>query len=345
VNNLGDCVVFLPVAAAARAAWPEARLTLLTGRRGAEAAALTGLMDDVLPLPPSRRYPPKAKLLALVPRLRAEKFDLAFMAGGDSSFVSLLLYLGGVKTRIGFADCSLSGLLTSRVKATALELEARRNFRLAEMAGLTGPMPRPPCRIRPEMAEAAQRRLSELGVSLSGAPLLLVHPGSSTPLRRWPAERFAELCRRVTADGLARPLLLEGPAEAGLGESLGAQSHAPVLRNVESIELLGAIMAQCGLFLGQSSGPMHVAFLVGTPTVSLWGDADPAIWGPAWEEERHLLIRTPHPCAGCAQWTARHAVTRCRPGMPCESCMEAVTLDTVLEAVERQLRTLSARRP
>ena len=143
---------------------------------------------------------------------------------------------------------------------------------------------------------------------------------------------------------------MEGPAERGLADEVVRMAGAalPVLRP-EGVELLGAIVAQCDLFVGQSSGPFHVACLVGARTVSLWGDADPALWGPAWETERHVVVRSPRPCAPCARWQeGAHRITRgCRdaaPGeLPCRECLAAIPEQAVWDAVVSQLEATGRR--
>jgi ADP-heptose:LPS heptosyltransferase len=351
-NQLGDCIAFLPVAAAVRKHLPDARITMLTRRIGAEAAALTRCVDEFLILRPARsRIGRKMSLLRCVRRLRKERFDLAFMASGESSATAAALYLGRAQKRIGFADCRLRRLLSIQVESHELELEARRNLRLLRAAGLPDALERPPCRV-PEARLAEARAL----IAKSGAqagPRVLIHPGSSQPTRRWPAANFAELCSRLFRSRLAQPVLVEGPAEPGLAAAIRRMSARPLLllSQLKGVDLLAAAMAQCDLFVGHSTGPFHLAVLLGCRTVSLWGDTDPRLWGPAWESARHLLVRSPLPCAGCEHWDPRrHAVLRGpKKGAtgdqpPCEQCFDAITVDAVFEAVRGQLAAHGGRR-
>jgi len=344
-NQLGDCIAFLPVAAAVRKHWPDARIGMLTRRVGAEVAALSGCVDEFIVAPPARSpIGRKVSLLRCIRALRKDPFDLALMASGESSLTAAVLRLGRVRRRIGFADCRLRRLLSIQVEADEVELEARRNLRLLRAAGLPDVLERPPCRIpAPRLAEAKSL------IAKSGArpgPRVLIHPGSSLPTRRWPVDSFAHLCSRLFCSGLAQPILVEGPAEPGLAAEIRRKSARPllVLSDLKGIDLLAAVMAQCDLFVGHSSGPFHLAVLLGRPTVSLWGDTDPQLWGPAWEAEQHVLVRSPLPCAGCEHWDPkRHAVVRgpkddtADDQPPCEQCLDAITVDAVFEAIRSQL--------
>lgn len=335
-NKLGDAIAFLPTATAIRQLFPESRITMLTGGPASEAACLTNLIDEFIPLPANR----VTWLIKLAPDIRKRRFDLGIMASGDSSYVAAAMWLGGVKERVGFADSRLSFLLTNKCltgRGSETELEAERNFRLARALGAEGAMPRPPCEIDAALRERANARWAQLGIRRDG-PLVLVHPGSSTA-RRWPPENFATLCTQLAEAG-CQPVVLEGPAETGLGDIVAglARGISPVLKRVEGIDLLAAMMRDCGLFIGHSSGPLHVAVLAGVRSVSLWGDTDPAIWGPAWERERHVILRTPMPCAPCEHWTDRHVVVRGAARPECEECMGAITVDAAVEAAMRQLK-------
>ncbi len=348
-NHLGDCVAFLPVAAAVRKHLPGARITMLTRPIGAKATRLTGCVDDFIIVPPaSSRLAREMNFMKRADALRKERFDLALMASGENSATAALLFLGRVRKRIGFADCRLRRLLSIRVEAREMELEARRNLRLLRAAGLPDALERPPCRV-PEARLVEALTLIAKGGARVGRRVL-IHPGSSQPTRRWPAAKFADLCSRLLRTGLAQPVLVEGPAEPGLSAEIHRMSAQPlaVLPQLSGIDLLAAAMAQCDLFVGHSSGPFHLAVLLGRPTVSLWGDTDPRLWGPAWESDRHVLVRSPLPCAGCEHWDPkRHAVVRGPQGgagggrPPCEQCFDGITVDAVFEAIRGQLSRIA----
>jgi ADP-heptose:LPS heptosyltransferase len=102
---------------------------------------------------------------------------------------------------------------------------------------------------------------------------LSVHPGSGSSAKNWPAELFAEAAVRLSG---GRPwLLVLGPAEEQTPEWPGA-----VVAREWPLRLLGAALSRAGLFVGNDSGVAHLAAASGTPTLTLFGPTDPAVWAP-----------------------------------------------------------------
>jgi ADP-heptose:LPS heptosyltransferase len=106
---------------------------------------------------------------------------------------------------------------------------------------------------------------------------LAVHPGSGSPRKNWPAERFARLADAIAP---AEPfLVIEGPADA---TAAGPLLHHPRAIRVAGVSprTLGALLAQAGTFVGNDSGVAHLAAAAGAPTVAVFGPTDPAQWAP-----------------------------------------------------------------
>ncbi len=100
---------------------------------------------------------------------------------------------------------------------------------------------------------------------------ILIHPGSGSPKKNWPVERFAAVIRAV-----GRPVrVIVGEADAELTTQLGgARLEMPAL------EELAARLAGCQAYLGNDSGVSHLAGLSGARTFALFGPTDPRVWAP-----------------------------------------------------------------
>ncbi len=135
------------------------------------------------------------------------------------------------------------------------------------------PTPEPePLVFSPEEKEVARKAAPSL------APrFLAVHPGSGSPSKSWPGERFASFVRHH--EPAAPWVLVIGPAdEEAASPLLGLPGVVPV-RDLP-LRPLGALLSQAGLYLGNDSGVTHLAAAVGAPTLALFGPTDPSTWSP-----------------------------------------------------------------
>jgi ADP-heptose:LPS heptosyltransferase len=135
------------------------------------------------------------------------------------------------------------------------------------------PVPEPP----PLSFSAEERRAAgEAAPSLSPG-FLAVHPGSGSPSKNWPTERFLALVQDHAGD--RRWLLVLGPAEEKTTAALLALPGVVPVRSAP-VRVLGALLAEAGLYLGNDSGISHLAAAAGAPTLALFGPTDPATWSP-----------------------------------------------------------------
>jgi heptosyltransferase-2 len=116
---------------------------------------------------------------------------------------------------------------------------------------------------------------------------IAIHPGSGSPRKNWPVERWAELGGRLR--GQAPLLIVGGEADAAAVAALAALGE--VAQNL-SLPELARRLAACQRFLGHDSGVSHLAAAVGTPCVLLFGPTDPAMWAPPGEHV-HVIRRGP----------------------------------------------------
>ncbi|HLT84940.1 MAG TPA: glycosyltransferase family 9 protein [Phototrophicaceae bacterium] len=120
------------------------------------------------------------------------------------------------------------------------------------------------------------------------AGAVLLHPGAASGSRRWPAERWQELARRLSAAG-HRVLVTGSAGEAELcaevavdvGESVAGRHDVPGLAAL----VAGARLLVCG-----DTGVAHVGTAVGTPSVLLFGPTPPTTWGPVLDVDRHVVL-------------------------------------------------------
>lgn len=107
---------------------------------------------------------------------------------------------------------------------------------------------------------------------------LALHPGSGSPGKKWPAERFGALAATLSAE---RPYaLIEGPADREAVESVRARAPQCLVLPGLPLRTLGAVLACAGFYVGNDSGVSHLAAAYGAPCLALFGPTDPAVWSP-----------------------------------------------------------------
>ena len=117
---------------------------------------------------------------------------------------------------------------------------------------------------------------------------LALHPGSGSPGKNWPVERFLQLVDRVRPP---EPWLVPcGPADVELVAPFRARTDCVIAEGLP-LRVLGALLAEAGVFVGNDSGVTHLAAAWGAPTVALFGPTDAKMWSP--EGERVRTVQSP----------------------------------------------------
>ena len=298
-DNLGDVLCTTPALAALRRRFPAAHLAILVASYSREAVAGNPDLNEVLVYTKHKHRPDGSRLAAwreiaaLFSGVRARRYDVAIaMRAHFTGSLGWLAVLSGAPVRIGYAPPPRHPLRFAITHPLPLPSgpahEVERCLRLLEPLGVRAEQPRLVL-ARDGGGEAAVREsLRGLGAP-PGAALVAMHV-SSRRANRWPADRFAALGDWAVARG-ATVVLVEPPGEAGEARAVAEKMvHRPILQSTRSLGELAALLAQCRLCVCCDGGAMHVAAAVGTPTVAIFGAADPRRWAP-WGANHRVLWR------------------------------------------------------
>jgi ADP-heptose:LPS heptosyltransferase len=109
-------------------------------------------------------------------------------------------------------------------------------------------------------------------------PYAVMHPGSGGMNKIWPLERFAEVSQKLV-EGL-HVVVSVGPADEHITSEI--KHLLPDIQIVASQTLpqLANLLKGASLYIGNDSGPTHIAAATGTTTVAIFGPTDPRIWKP-----------------------------------------------------------------
>ncbi|MDO0929106.1 glycosyltransferase family 9 protein [Streptomyces sp. TG1A-8] len=325
LDSFGDVLLAGPAVRAVAA--HSSHVTVLCGRRGAEAARLLPGVDDVLvwDAPWEGFAPPPvsaADIDGLLGRLRAGAFGTALIL---TSFhqsplpAALLLRLAGVG-RIGADSVDHPGRLLD-VRHRRLEGRHEARAALDTAAALGFPLPAGDdgrLRVLPPPDTA--------GLTGHG-PYVVLHPGASAPARAWSPHRCEEAVT-LLADAGHRVVVTGGPDETDLTRRVGA-GIAVDLGGRTTPRTLAGVLRMADVVVSANTGPAHLAAAVGTPVVSLFSPVVPAgRWAP-FGVPTILLGDQSAPCADT------RALTCPVPGHP---CLDEVTGQDVVRAVHKLMQ-------
>lgn len=334
LSALGDVINTLPVLRPLRSTFPDAHIAWLAESEWADLLDGHPLLNDVILL---ERKQWQKQLLGLhqpgqaladarrfFSALRRRRFDLVVDFQGNLRS-GVAAWLTGAPVRVGFdrgAAKEFSYLFANRRVPLDGRAVHRVERNLALLASVVG-------NVTDEGAELFIPPADEeyidrfLGARRRGrGPLVVIHPGVSRfgVYKRWPAERFAELAEELYRAKSADLVLTWGPGERPLVQEIAAQApHTLVGPQTSSLKQLAALLRRGALFVGCDTGPTHLAALVGTPVVALYGPKDPKVYGP--HRVRHRIAQKDLPCRPCTRRVCDDP-----------KCMTQISVGEVLEA-------------
>jgi ADP-heptose:LPS heptosyltransferase len=329
---LGDIVLLGSVFRSLRRHWPQAHLTVLVERAYAGVLTMNRDVDAVLTMPHSG-----LGWLGLGRTLGRENFTHA-LDFDNRPKTALITRLSRAACRVALHHGPQVCLPRCYTRHEIVEADFLVNRHITDyyhrlLRAVDAPLVAEPFSLAPRAADLDfVRQLPEFAGLPPGRPRLLVHPGSRSAWRVWPAEAFAEVCDRLQTEGAANVLLVAGPAEQKLVHAIRQHMQTPVACLQHSLELpqLAALFASADLLLCHDSGPMHLAAAVGTRVVALFGSQNLANWRPLGP--RHTVLQPPLPCVNCV------SPGICRPDDSYfNHCVRNITVPDVLAALRTQL--------
>lgn len=275
-NWLGDGVIALPAIRRLRRARPEDRITLLVKPRVAGLWSLADGFDRVIEYGAGARG-----TFGVARELRRGRFAAAHVLP-NSFRAALIPFLARIPRRRAARGHGRSLLLTEIVPPPDGPGRAHRVWSYLSILGVDAD----PADLAPPFlavpAEAIDRARDDYGLD-AGAEWVALAPGAARgPAKRWPAERFAAVGRRLAEETGARPVVVGTAAEAGLCAEVaaGLPGGSRDLAGRTDLPALAAVLSLARLAITNDSGAMHLAAAVGTRVVAVYGTTDPARTGP-----------------------------------------------------------------
>jgi|Deesub1362A_J573_1020465.scaffolds.fasta_scaffold00162_21 ADP-heptose:LPS heptosyltransferase len=336
-GGIGDLLRVFPVIDALDHNFPHASISILIAAPVRETLDLypeKGIFSEIIELDLRRTHRGMIRKLPLIRLIRDRGYDLVYASarGEGAREISLMAFLTGAPYRIGFEQKGLKGVYTSALEFKRDIPILRQNLELLKVAGIKVMNEKINIRI-PDRDQAASDRL----VSQFTRPIIVVHPSTARDSmhRMWGIDRYTSLIGELICRFQAAVVLIGSAEETGIGHHISASMNNPSLINLigrTSIPVTAGIIKRATLFIGNDSGPLHIALALNVPSVAIFGPTSPdQVLG---DDYRKMCCVVSHrvDCSPCYLHMDHHT-----PSCKSPRCMDGVSTEEVFEAVKALL--------
>lgn len=322
-DRIGDVVLSLPMLPVLKKQFPAAAISVLVRPYTKELVEHHSCVDEVILWDESKGMRPYVELL------REKRFDMAIVPYPRFN-LAMITYLSGIPIRVGTGFRWYSFLFNKRIyehRKDAKRHEVEYNLNLLTTIGID---PSPETAFEFAISKEVRDRIDLRLAADSVKKFAVLHAGSGGSARDWSIENFAKLGDAVSQEFGLTIVLTGGTNEAELTGKLQSMMTVPSVNytGAFSITELGALFGRATLFVANSTGPLHIAAMVGAPVVAFYPpiiQCSPVRWGP-YTKKKRVFTADNGRCALCK-------------GGPCTSnvCMEQITVEQVISGMRELL--------
>jgi len=336
LDEIGDVLLSTPALACLRQAFPQAQIDVVVRPGGQAVLRETPDIDKLIPVDVPRLSANSGgfsqdlaiarKAAAAIKKVAGHPYDLGIDLRADLRTI-YILYRLNIPVRVSQAIRSGGFWLTNIAPYVGLEHEAKRKLGIVKFVR--------PCpgnekhKLRFHLTTKDEKRagliLQENGITRD-EPYAVMHIFAGWQPKEWPQERFAELAKYLLEKYQLRTVIIGTEKESARIDNSDLNREGVInLAGQTSLAETAAIIKKARVFIGNDSGPMHIAAAVQAPVVALFGQNTPKRYGP-WQTESKVLYHQVE-CSPCPQ-------TDCKRQ---PSCLELITVDEVKSAVDQLL--------
>jgi ADP-heptose:LPS heptosyltransferase len=301
-NELGDMLCAVPLLRALRQRFPGAFIGLVASPVNYEVMLHHPFVDEVILYDKFRLLRAPTRIFTFLRKLRERHYDLAIVPSTVSmSFTSdAMAYLCGARYRVGAG--SLNGIenvsshffnlpVRPEWKPEASVHETERNLEFVRCIGIDTDDLSIVIALTDEEKRFAEEFISKHLREKKTA--IGFHPGAGIVPNRWPAERFAHVAARLSAELNGLVVITCGPLDhAPVQRMIQALSCDFVLVSDMSIRRVAAIIDHLSLYITNDTGLMHVASATSARVLALMRPSKPSQWSPRGYVHRFLVSQT-----------------------------------------------------
>ena len=315
---IGDAVLSTAVIQPLRAHFPNAHITFLVGPRAFDLFTIEPNIDAAIVYDNQGEHAGWKGRLHLIKTLRLDKFDLV------------------VNLRDSLTARCIGAKHWGMARGDSNRHAVTRYLEVLQRHGVDTTDARPHLQLTEEERTTAHQFLAEAG-RMSERLLVGIHPGGNWEYKLWDARNYAHVASTLAKKLNAAISLFAGPNERELQtEVANMMDVPPILVKTNDLRQLAALISACDVYVGNDTGPMHIAAAVDTPVVALFGSTNHHRSGPYGD--KHTIVQSGINL-GC---------NPCHPGRHPGGCgagscevIAGITVGQVLEAVENYTSSTS----
>ena len=321
-GGIGDAVLLFPALRELRAEFPESLINVLAEKRNSGVLAFCPYVDNII-LYDER---PLSWLNAVI----RGKYDIVIDTEQWHRLTAALSYMTGAPVRVGFQTNERAELYSHKIPFSHSDYEARSFLNLA--SAVTGVQ----YEFKPDepFVSVDSFGSGDIDTALGDfrknkKALVGIFAGATVPERRWGVSKFAELTKKLAAMGMGAVILggkedLENSSEI---KSTSASENVMDFTGKTALAVTAYIISKLDLLVSGDTGLMHLAYGVGTPTVSLFGAGIEEKWAP--QGKNHIAINKRLSCSPCTKFGYT-------PPCPYDvKCLNDITVEEVLLTVQK----------
>ncbi len=309
---IGDAVLSTSVIQPLRRHFLDVHITFLVGPQAVDLLATDPNIDATLVYDNRGEHTGWKGRLRLIKTLRLDKFDIV------------------VNLRDSLMAWCIGAEHWGMVRGDSNRHAVTRYLEVLQRHGVDTTDAHPHLQLTEDEQTMAHCFLTEAGIT-SERLLIGIHLGGNWVYKLWDVEKYALVANALCKEQNAAILLFAGPNERGLQVQVSEiMDVPPILVKTENLRHLAALISACNVYIGNDTGPMHIAAAVDTPVVALFGSTNPIRSGPYGD--KHTIVQSGIDL-GC---------NPCHPGRDPGGCgagscevIAGITVEQVLTAVKR----------
>jgi ADP-heptose:LPS heptosyltransferase len=339
VGGIGDLIRVFPAIDAIGLNLPDASISILVAKEIRETLELypgKGRLSEIIDFDLRGLHKGVIRKLPLINLMRKRGYDLIYAParGEGAREISLMSFLTGAQYRIGFRLDDINGFHTSSLRFREDIPILKQNLELLERSGISITNERVNIKIPEKDLKDSDKLINQSSTS----NLIVIHPATARHLqyRMWSTERYASLIKEILKEYNSPVILIGSREDEETGHRICALINHPSLSNLigkTSIPLTAAIIKRSQLFIGNDSGPLHIALALNIPSVAIFGPTSPMQVLSEEYRNRCHIVSSNVDCSPC-YLHMEHRIPSCKS----VKCMGEISVDEVLRAVKIALK-------